>query len=839
VALPVAAVIGAVMLLAKPAALRVATREVRTRIESLSLRLGRPVQVGSLEFGLPDRLILRDFSILLDDSGNDWVRVSRVRVRWSPWAWLRGERRAARVTLEGLHAGVSLDQGNPRVWQEAVRRLRGASGEAATGSPGAWEGLGAEVLDGVLEVRDQGSGEVVCRLDHLRMEAGREGAAWHIDGQGGLVGPGGESFPWTLEARGDAAGGLVVDLGAEKGLVLPQVPGWSVPGTVSLHRVRVERPPGGQTLVGTIEDLGVDHPRWPGRLPEAVEAVERIQVEEASAVVTPARAGPGDRLQAVQSLVLRGLGATVRVGGAFPGLFRLVGGRFHLERDDEGMTTLSIQGQVTSPVGRDSQGNVSLRLGEYGSPREVRGRIVGPVLPWILSWADRHVLPWPAATMDLRWSAEGDGRRFRFEGDVSATGFTYFWTKICLVPLTDLSFSGVLAGELDLDQERFSLRLDPWNVGPAVYGLEVFLERFRNPQPKVGVRFTVPRQPCQTVASSIPPVMIPRLEGMRFTGSMDLDLQVTVDLAGLSFVSGGPVGRTIVKGATLRFDGDLEGCEARTLGPQVRLESLDGPLVFRIPPGEKPREEPAIEVGPGTPSYVPLDRIPEPVWQAALATEDMGFFKHQGFKLGLIRRAIVLNLDRGWYVYGGSTITQQLVKNLFLSREKTLARKLEEAIIVWQLERRLTKKRILELYLNVIEFGRRIYGIRAASRAYFNKEPEDLTPLEGAFLMATKPAPVYAFKVYQKRQFNRWWVDRLRGILQRLWQEMQVIDEKTWRDAAPYLPLFWYPEEGVYAYPAVDPSLLVPPGMPTELPGKAPDPREESPADRDAAPPSP
>jgi membrane peptidoglycan carboxypeptidase len=229
-------------------------------------------------------------------------------------------------------------------------------------------------------------------------------------------------------------------------------------------------------------------------------------------------------------------------------------------------------------------------------------------------------------------------------------------------------------------------------------------------------------------------------------------------------------------------------------------------------------------VGPATPSYVPLERIPEPVWQAALATEDMGFFKHQGFKLGLIKRAIVLNLDKGWYVYGGSTISQQLVKNLFLSREKTLSRKLEEAIIVWQMERRLTKERILELYLNCIEYGKRIYGVQSAAKAYFNKAVEDLTPVEGAFLMATKPAPTYAYGVYEKRQFNRWWAERMKGILVRLWKEMNVLSEKQVAEAAPYLPLFWYPADGVYAYPAVDSSALVPPGMPVELPRELPSP---------------
>jgi len=822
-----ATLLAALALLVQPAGRQVATREVRSRLERLSQRLGRPVEFSGVDFGFPDRLVLRDLSIRMEDQGLDGLRVSRVRVRWSLWGWLKGERRPARVVLEGLEGRVLLQQGRPVAWEEAVRRFRHPSGGNSSGGSGTWEDLEVEVRDGAVEVRDGDSGEVAFRLAGMEGEAVREGAGWRLEGRGGLSVGGVEAVPWVLRVRGDAAGGVLADLVGEQGLRLPRVSGWRLPvEAASVRRVMLERPGGGGTLRWTIEDLRLEG--LPGRvLPEAVEAVEALRVGEARGAVVPEQAGAQGRLPWLQSLVLRDFSAEVRVGGPHPGRFRLAGVRLEAEREAGAAVAVSLGGRVTTPEGQDSRADITLRLGPDGVLREVRGRLYGALLPRLLSLADPHVLPWPGAAMDLRWSAEGDGRRFRFEGDLSGSGLSYFRTKICLVPVTDLAFSAILTGDLDLDQERASLRLDPWNVGPAVFGLEVQVERFRHPQPRIGVRFTVPRQSCQAVASAIPPVMVPRLEGMRFTGSMDLDLDLSVDLAGLSFTPGGPVGRTVVKGVTLRFSGDLEGCEPLSLGRQVRLESLDGPLVFRIPPGEKPREEPAIEVGPGTPSYVPLERIPEPVWQAALATEDMGFFKHQGFKLGLIRRAIVLNLDRGWYVYGGSTITQQLVKNLFLSREKTLARKLEEAIIVWQLERRLTKERILELYLNVIEFGRRIYGIQAASQAYFHKDPQDLTPLEGAFLMATKPAPVYAWNVYQKRQFNRWWVDRLRGILQRLWQEMGVIDEKTCLEAAPYLPLFWYPGEGIYAYPAVDPSLLVPPGMPAELPGKAPETREE------------
>jgi len=200
-------------------------------------------------------------------------------------------------------------------------------------------------------------------------------------------------------------------------------------------------------------------------------------------------------------------------------------------------------------------------------------------------------------------------------------------------------------------------------------------------------------------------------------------------------------------------------------------------------------EELDVQVGPGTLSWTPFYSIPRHVSMAAVATEDLDFFKHEGFKLSLIRRAIKLDLDRKRYVYGGSTISQQLVKNLFLSREKTIARKLEEALITWQMERTISKNRILALYLNCIEYGPGIYGIRNASRHYFHKEPVHLTPLEGAFLMGLKPCPKCGYRQWRRGKVNQRWQNRLKKILARLTRRGWLAEGELER-AAPYKPHF-------------------------------------------------
>ena len=140
--------------------------------------------------------------------------------------------------------------------------------------------------------------------------------------------------------------------------------------------------------------------------------------------------------------------------------------------------------------------------------------------------------------------------------------------------------------------------------------------------------------------------------------------------------------------------------------------------------------------------WVPLDRVSERLVDAVLMGEDAGFFGHEGFDLYEIRRAFERNWEEGSTVRGASTITQQLAKNLFLSTERSYGRKLEEALLARRLEKSLSKKRILEIYLNVIEWGDGIYGVEAASRDVFGKSAATLDAAEGALLAAMIPSPL-------------------------------------------------------------------------------------------------
>jgi monofunctional biosynthetic peptidoglycan transglycosylase len=166
-------------------------------------------------------------------------------------------------------------------------------------------------------------------------------------------------------------------------------------------------------------------------------------------------------------------------------------------------------------------------------------------------------------------------------------------------------------------------------------------------------------------------------------------------------------------------------------------------------------------VGPRNPYWTPLARIPLALQWGVIVAEDDTFYEHNGFNFVAMRDALWEDIKERRFVRGGSTITQQLAKNLFLSREKSLSRKFKEAIIAFKLERHLRKKRILELYLNVIEWSPGVHGVGAASQHFFHKSPEDLDFFESILLAAIIPSP----RLYNPLRYPDRALDRYRTVV--------------------------------------------------------------------------
>jgi hypothetical protein len=184
-----------------------------------------------------------------------------------------------------------------------------------------------------------------------------------------------------------------------------------------------------------------------------------------------------------------------------------------------------------------------------------------------------------------------------------------------------------------------------------------------------------------------------------------------------------------------------------------------------------------VLVSPDSRDFVAYADVPPLFIRTLLLGEDSGFFSHPGVDLGEIPKALAAGLERGGEARGASTITQQLAKNLFLSRERRVSRKLKELSLSLLLEACLSKARILEIYLNVIEWGPGVYGLRPASRHYFGKEPGSLTPAEGAFLVAMIPGPIKYQRSIAKGEISEGFRPLVENLLGKL-LAVGAIDER-------------------------------------------------------------
>lgn len=222
-----------------------------------------------------------------------------------------------------------------------------------------------------------------------------------------------------------------------------------------------------------------------------------------------------------------------------------------------------------------------------------------------------------------------------------------------------------------------------------------------------------------------------------------------------------------------------------------------------------------VRLCPGEPNYVPLSRISPNMRHAVIASEDTTFYQHKGLDFFELQKSFEKNIKEGKFARGGSTITQQLAKNLYLSSEKSILRKVREALITIQLEDLLTKEEILEKYLNVVEFGENIYGVKEASKVYFNKSPSELSAVDSAFLTFLLPNPKKYSVSFRKKQLTPFARNEIKKILGKLHGFKKITAEEyaaaisqvdnMWSEAPPMEN-----EELNYATPPDSPEIVEP-----------------------------
>lgn len=241
------------------------------------------------------------------------------------------------------------------------------------------------------------------------------------------------------------------------------------------------------------------------------------------------------------------------------------------------------------------------------------------------------------------------------------------------------------------------------------------------------LKLNAEEQDAQAVLDAFPQGLFESLEGLKVQGKIKYNLNFYLD--------------TKIPDS-VRFSSTLTPVDFKIVQwGKTNLQKINNPFIYTPYEYGKPMRD--ITIGPSNPNFTPLSSISNNFKNAVLTAEDPSFFTHNGFVEESIRKSIAVNFKEKKFKRGGSTISMQLVKNVYLSRQKTLARKAEEILIVWLIEHNhlVSKQRMLEVYFNIMELGQNIYGIGEASRYYFGKQPADLTIGEGIFLASIVPKP--------------------------------------------------------------------------------------------------
>src|SRR5690606_28290976 len=185
-------------------------------------------------------------------------------------------------------------------------------------------------------------------------------------------------------------------------------------------------------------------------------------------------------------------------------------------------------------------------------------------------------------------------------------------------------------------------------------------------------------------------------------------------------------------------------------------------------------------------NWVPLKQVSKIAQQAIVISEDWAFYDHNGVDVAQIKKALEDSMKEGKRPRGASTITQQVAKNLFLSQEYSVTRKAHEAVIAYTMDRKLDKNKILEVYLNIAEFGPGIYGIGAAARHYFGKAPSELSAREGAFLAMLLPSPTRYAQSFKDKELSPYAKETIDSILEKLKMARFLTPEQVAEEAQKF-----------------------------------------------------
>ncbi|MBN2195735.1 MAG: transglycosylase domain-containing protein [Polyangiaceae bacterium] len=361
------------------------------------------------------------------------------------------------------------------------------------------------------------------------------------------------------------------------------------------------------------------------------------------------------------------------------------------------------------------------------------------------------------ASAQGRIALSADGRRLTFDGRATLRRLGIFQPSLAPDPLTGIDLGFKARGEVALDGSSWRIEGGQLRLGAA--RVEVLGTVERTDQHVGGdVTVRVPLAACQAFVDAAPRGFAPMLDGVTLSGTFALSANARFDTR-----------RPDATGVELAMANE---CHIVSVPPALHPKRFSAPWEREVLGADRRRM--TIESGPGTPYWVPFARISAHMVTALLICEDSRFFRHQGFDQEAIASALRDNITKQRFFRGASTVSMQLAKNLYLGREKTLARKLEEAVLTMLLEQSLTKEQIIELYLNVVEFGPGIYGIGPAAAHYFASSPAHLSLGQALYLASVLPNPRIQHFGSDGRVTDKWL-----AYLQKLMHIARKIDRIT------------------------------------------------------------
>jgi Transglycosylase len=309
-------------------------------------------------------------------------------------------------------------------------------------------------------------------------------------------------------------------------------------------------------------------------------------------------------------------------------------------------------------------------------------------------------------------------------GKLSLHGLLLGRKELSAQPVGPWSFEASLQGRARLDGTELHVASSELHFGEVRAELSGTV-RSGDEHRHVEGRFRIPLSGCQSVVDAMPTGLMPLVRGMKLSGSFGVDLQVRYDAQ---------------KPQDTRVALSVQNeCRVLEVPPELSPRRFERPFSREVkaPDGTLM----TIDGGPGTPSWVSLDDISPHMETAVLICEDGRFHSHGGFDFRALESAIKDDLKQGRFARGASTVSMQLAKNLYLGQEKTLGRKLQEALLTLLLEQQLDKRRILELYLNIVELGPGLYGVGDAAQYYFATPARALTLGQALYLASILPNP--------------------------------------------------------------------------------------------------